>query len=920
MTARGPAPEVALRLFRQWFLNRTDVVSIAAPWGKPCPIDANGTLDDLLLGHAFGDAVPATTVRYRNRRGTGVMKGRYRVGSYCPGPDDTTRWLCIDFDGPGHADPLADPQGTAVVALDAFEAAGLAAYLERSGSALGWHLWCFFDPPLAAAKARALGHALAPKNAPLADRHGELADPRLARGIEVFPKQDTLRGRGRKGVGSPVWLPWWHGAPEGGNAFYRRGNDGPLEPCVPTELAAAAPESVERVLAALPARRGAKAPRRADRPGDRPAKVSGSDDVAWATWRRRALAALPLDAVYGEWLTGQAAGAGWLECRDPGSPSGDQRPSAGVADGSGDAERGTFHSFISGSSRSVFDFLTGHGASVDFRAARRRVAELSGIPEPVGRESAARAEQAAAAAPSRRPRIVIHTDEHAVVDDAIAALARVDGVYRRGQILVHIVKDDSPLASVIHPGGSVRIFALGAAGIRDRLTLAAEWISIRERQGETEELRAHPPAWVVPEIEARKAWPRVPFLEGVVDSPVLRPDGSVLEAPGYDKATGLFHLPNARFPPVPRAPTQRDAAAAAAELLDAVVDFPFKSDAHRAAWVAGVLTPLARFAFRGPSPLFLMDANVRSAGKTLLTDLIGEIVSGRPMPRTPQAPDENEEIKRITAIALEGTRLVLIDNINRPLGSGALDTVLTGTAWSERILGKSEKVDLPLLTVWYATGNNVTFIGDTVRRCLHVRLESDLERPEYRDGFKHPALLDWAHQHRPRLVAAALSMLRAYCVAGKPAMGFKTWGSFEGWSSLVRSAVVWSGLADAGETRAELNDMDTDSNVLVDLLAGWEELPNGWGRTGCTAAGALEVLRNDVGGQHYPRLRSALGELCPHSPGQLPTTRKVGIALRRFRGRVVEGRKLQTRIASGNNLWFIERIASPLSATGVARS
>jgi hypothetical protein len=43
---------------------------------------------------------------------------------------------------------------------------------------------------------------------------------------------------------------------------------------------------------------------------------------------------------------------------------------------------------------------------------------------------------------------------------------------------------------------------------------------------------------------------------------------------------------------------------------------------------------------------------------------------------------------------------VLIDNINRPLGSGALDAALTGTAWSERILGKSEKIDLPLLTIW----------------------------------------------------------------------------------------------------------------------------------------------------------------------------------------------------------------------------
>jgi hypothetical protein len=166
-----------------------------------------------------------------------------------------------------------------------------------------------------------------------------------------------------------------------------------------------------------------------------------------------------------------------------------------------------------------------------------------------------------------------------------------------------------------------------------------------------------------------------------------------------------------------------------------------------------------------------------------------------------------------------------------------------------------------------------------------------------------------------RLVAAALAMLRAYCAAGRPAMGFKTWGSFEGWSDLVRGAVVWSGLADPGETRAELDEVDADNSVLADLLAGWEELPDNWGLAGCTVARALEALRDDAELQHYSRLRSALGELCPHPAGQRPTARKVGYALRRFRGRVLSGRKLQTRVAAGNNLWFVEEVGAHGSGT-----
>src|ERR1043165_9704986 len=83
-------------------------------------------------------------------------------------------------------------------------------------------------------------------------------------------------------------------------------------------------------------------------------------------------------------------------------------------------------------------------------------------------------------------------------------------------------------------------------------------------------------------------------------------------------------------------------------------------------------------------------------------------------------PRSRHRVRGAHGRGLEGQKahIVLIDNINRPLGAGALDAALTGTAWSERILGKGEKIALPLLTIWYATGNNVTFKGDTARRCL----------------------------------------------------------------------------------------------------------------------------------------------------------------------------------------------------------
>lgn len=879
-----PTPDVALRLFERYFLHRKSHLAFLAPWGKPCPTEPGEHLRAALLAHVSGPAVPEFRAKVKLRNGGRVVGGHFRIGAYCLAPGDTVIWLCFDLDGAGHAHALANSLAAALATIAALKTAGIPGYLERSGGGKGWHVWVFFAKPVPAAQARAIGLAFAPKDATLTS--GEFADAESSRGIEVFPKQTKLS---KKGLGNQVWLPFWHGAPDGANVFWRQNEAGDLEPYVPEDFETVAQELVERLVATIPVT------------PPKPTSVAGHD--VWDAWRKKALAALSLDAVYEAVLTGKAASGGWFEARDPSSPSGDQNPSAGVADGTGEAERGSFHSFRDEKTISVFDYLVKFEHVSDFAAARARIAELSGVPEPSVTSPTA-ADVPAADPRTRVPRITIHTKECVVADQSIAALARLDGVYHRGQALVHVVRDAAKLSGVVRPAGAPHIVALGSAGIREWLTRAADFV----RATDLGLIPAHPPNWLPTAIEARRQWPEIACLEAVTESPVLRPDGTILDAEGYDRETGLLLLPDTKYPAVPTTPSADDISRARDLLLDVVCDFPFQSPAHLAAWVAALLTLVARFAFFGPSPLFVVDANVRGAGKTMLADLIGIIASGRPMPRTPQAADEAEEIKRITAIALAGDRFVLIDNITRPLGSGALDTVLTGTTWSDRILGKSEKVTLPLVTVWYASGNNITLKGDTARRCLHIRLDSDLEKSEHRENFKYPNLLRHVLEQRGALVAAGLTLLRGYCAAGRPAAGLKPWGSFEGWSGLVRGAVVWAGLADPGETRAELEQVDTDANVLADLVMGWEELPDELGTCGCTIAQALEALRDAPGPRRFARLRSALAEVCPHPPDQLPTAKKVGYALRRFRGRVVQGRKLQTRLCEGNNLWFVERV------------
>ncbi len=82
-----------------------------------------------------------------------------------------------------------------------------------------------------------------------------------------------------------------------------------------------------------------------------------------------------------------------------------------------------------------------------------------------------------------------------------------------------------------------------------------------------------------------------------------------------------------------------------------------------------------------------IDATTRGTGKSKLADVISNIVFGRDARKTPQPKDDEEMRKRITAMLLEGERLIVLDNVARPLGDPSLDACLTTTTWKDRALG-----------------------------------------------------------------------------------------------------------------------------------------------------------------------------------------------------------------------------------------
>ena len=76
---------------------------------------------------------------------------------------------------------------------------------------------------------------------------------------------------------------------------------------------------------------------------------------------------------------------------------------------------------------------------------------------------------------------------------------------------------------------------------------------------------------------------------------------------------------------------------------------------------------------------------------------------------------------------------------------------------------------------------------------------------------------------RGKYIAAALTICRAYFVAGRPDKAPKL-ASFEGWSDTVRSALLWLGKEDPVKSMEFARQEDPELIELAEMLEAWSEV------------------------------------------------------------------------------------------------
>ncbi|NGM24163.1 hypothetical protein G3576_29500 [Roseomonas stagni] len=495
-----------------------------------------------------------------------------------------------------------------------------------------------------------------------------------------------------------------------------------------------------------------------------------------------------------------------------------------------------------------------------------------------------------------------------IVDQAEQVLVKAAaGIYQRGSYIVRpgVIKVDVDQRGI----SSLRITEVQEMSLVEELTRHADW---EKFDGRSESwVRIDAPNRVAKAYIQRTGRRRLPVLTGLVDAPTLRSDGSILDQVGYDAATGLLYdARGMRFPAIPRQPSKAQAEQALATLAELLSTFPFVDEASRSVAYSVILTACIRRSLP-TAPLHAFTAPVAGSGKSTLVDLASIIATGRDASVISQGKSEEELEKRLGALLLAGDLIIAIDNCAHPIDSEFLCSMLTQAKVRPRILGRSEAPELPANGLITATGNNLVLVGDLTRRAIICTLNPKVERPELREFDRNP--MTTARENRHTYLAAALTVLRAYHVAGRPDQP-PALGSFETWSGWVRGALLWLGLADPVSTMEELREEDPQLEAQITVLSHWASVI-GSARTSTRAiieratqpASTGAVFGMGIRVEYlYPDFREAL--LAVAGDNGSVNGRRLGKWIKKHEDRIVQGMRIvRCGFLEGTMTWRLEQ-------------
>ena len=489
---------------------------------------------------------------------------------------------------------------------------------------------------------------------------------------------------------------------------------------------------------------------------------------------------------------------------------------------------------------------------------------------------------------------VIAGEIHRIADAAESELAQSKKYYQRGNLIVAVFND---------PGThETRIQALS----KPALVRALAGIAIWERfdSWSKDWVRIDPPDRHASVLFDAADYPHLSVLNGLARQPYLRSDGSLMNTAGYDLATGMFGMFDASRFSIPDKPSRIQAEAALALLHELLAEFRFANESDKAATLSAILAAAIRPSL-ALAPMFHVRAHAVGSGKSYLCELITAFATPQRGTPTTFPADDEECRKLLLAELLRAPAVIEFDNLTSDLiAHKSLCTALTSEFMSGRILGVSKTATVNTRALFLSSGNNVGPVQDMARRCITISLDPAVETPAART-VKRPDLIRELLQERERYVSAALTIIRAWIVAGKPQTSCKSLASYGEWSDLCRQPLLWLGYVDPTSSVFEALAEDPDRETLARLLEAW------YTKFGKTPTMIREAM-NTINQLRDCELREVLQDIASER-GEI-NRRKLGWWFKRHAGRVINGLRLVR--CSGNSSaekWRVESVSPVLT-------
>lgn len=465
----------------------------------------------------------------------------------------------------------------------------------------------------------------------------------------------------------------------------------------------------------------------------------------------------------------------------------------------------------------------------------------------------------------------------------------IPNLYLRGGAITWVKTDED---------GQATMSPVGATELRSYIT---EWIDTWTNRGD-EPTAVLPDNDVCAAIIAAHDHDGLPALESVATTPVLRPDGTLLQTPGHDPDTGLYYHPrHSHLDYIADVPSPEQVKRARHFLFNQILaDFPWEARSDRAQFIALMATPIIRTMVPGATPLGAITARDQGSGKSLLLEILSSMYGHSDMQ---WVSSEEEQRKAITAQLTEAAEPVVgIDNVpnGQAIGSHVLATLFTKDVWRDRVLGATKTVTVPNDKLWVVTGNNLQVTDDQASRTIWVRIDPKMPNPSSRAGFiverevtGGEYLGDWLRTNGWRLLSAMLTLVQDWAMHDFPQIDTRHRG-YTRWASHLAGFLAHHGIDGFLEDiHEQMASTDETAETLTPFYEAW------WNTFGPREVLARELLEANAMAETYP-----VGD-----DGTRITAKKLAALLKKFEGRYFGGlvaRKTNGDTRRGIRKWKLE--------------